>query len=239
MDKLYESDTKGGPPLKKAQKKDPRHLSWQKLTWIFTLACLFGVALEVIWCRFLTGRWESRTGLVFGPFNPVYGFGAVLFTLCLCRGKPKPLWLLFLAAAVLGGGFEYLCSWLQEQVLGTVSWDYGAEPFAIGGGRTSLLYAAAWGVLGAVWARWVYPALSRLTVRIPHRAGTLAAGVLALFMAADLTVSFLAVLRQSERRQGRAAPTAIGRELDRRWPDEVLKEIYPSMKPVSEKEENK
>lgn len=211
---------------------DPKKMGWRKLTWIFTFACMFGVALEVGWCFFMYGSTQSRTGLLFGPFNPVYGFGTILFTLCFGGRQHRPLWLLFLEASAVGGLFEYGCSLLQEWVLGTVSWNYTGHPLVIGPGRTTVLYAAGWGLLGVLWIRLVYPPLSRLMARIPHKAGSLAAAVLLLFMVFNMTVSFMAVYRQSRRRLGTAKPTAIGRLLDEKWPDEVLREIYPSMEPA-------
>ncbi|MCI5800989.1 MAG: putative ABC transporter permease [Oscillospiraceae bacterium] len=80
-----------------------------------------------------------RTGLVWRPFNLIYGFGAVLLTLCLYRLRRKNDRWIFLGGALLGGGYEYLCSWLRETLLGTVSWDYSEIPFNLNG-RVNLLY---------------------------------------------------------------------------------------------------
>jgi len=52
-----------------------------KLFWVFMIGCFLGVVIETLFCLVLNGYIESRQGLVYGPFNPVYGFGAVLMTL--------------------------------------------------------------------------------------------------------------------------------------------------------------
>lgn len=100
-----------------------------------------------------------RIGLVWRPFNLIYGFGAVLLTLCLYRLRRKNDRWIFLGGALLGGGYEYLCSWLQETLLGTVSWDYSEIPFNLNG-RVNLLYCFFWGILALVWVKGLYPVCS-------------------------------------------------------------------------------
>ena len=42
--------------------------------------------------------------------------------------------LVFVISAFVGAGFEYFCSWLQEQMFGTVSWTNSAStPFYLDG----------------------------------------------------------------------------------------------------------
>lgn len=69
--------------------------------------------------------------------------------------------LVFVISAFVGAGFEYFCSWLQEQMFGTVSWDYSDTPFNLDG-RTNLMYALIWGFLGLVWVRYLYPWTAKL-----------------------------------------------------------------------------
>ena len=58
-------------------------LNYSKLFWVFIFGCVVGVAVETLWCILTLRRIESRAGVIYGPFNPVYGFGAVLFTTIL------------------------------------------------------------------------------------------------------------------------------------------------------------
>ena len=60
-----------------------------KLLWVFYLGSFLGVVVEVIWCLVIHGYIESRTALVYGPFNPLYGVGAVALTLALYRYRNR------------------------------------------------------------------------------------------------------------------------------------------------------
>ena len=53
-------------------------LNFYKLFWVFLIGCFLGVIIELIWCAVLYQKFESRAGLIYGPFNPVYGFGALV-----------------------------------------------------------------------------------------------------------------------------------------------------------------
>ncbi|MBQ8333199.1 MAG: hypothetical protein IJX93_05440, partial [Clostridia bacterium] len=52
-------------------------LNFYKLFWVFTIGCFIGVVIETFWCLLRYRKLESRKGLVWGPFNLVYGFGAL------------------------------------------------------------------------------------------------------------------------------------------------------------------
>lgn len=206
-------------------------LNFYKLFWIFFIGCFVGVVIETLWCLLTRHRLESRAGVIYGPFNPVYGFGAVLLTLCLHKlSKKRDLWI-FLCSMVLGGAFEYLCSLVQELAFGTVSWEYSHTMFNIGG-RTNLLYSFFWGILGLLWIKDIYPFLSRLIERIPQRIGVILTWVLCVFMVFNMGISALACARQADRQKGIPSTNAITEFLDRHYPDEFLRKIYPNAMPA-------
>ncbi len=203
--------------------------NFYKLFWVFFICCFLGVAIETAFCFITTGRLTQRTGLVWGPFNLVYGCGAVLLTVCLLPLVRKSDRWCFFGGAALGGAFEYFCSWLQETIFGTVSWDYSGYPFNLNG-RINLLYCLFWGVLALVWVKECYPRLSGfIERRVPKAWGVALTWLLAAFMLANTLVSGFAVLRQSQRRVGIPAAHAWQQAFDERFPDDRLAKIYPSM----------
>lgn len=207
-------------------------LNVYKLFWVFFLCCFLGVVIETVFCWVTTGRISQRTGLVWGPFNLIYGVGAVLLTVCLYPLIGKSDRWIFAGGAVIGGAFEYFCGWLQETLIGTVSWDYSEYMFNLNG-RINLLYCLFWGVLALVWVKELFPRLNGWIERRVSRAyGVALTWVLAAFMLANSLVSGAAVLRQSQRREGMPAVHAWQQTMDARFPDERLAEIFPSMAAV-------
>lgn len=206
-------------------------LNFYKLFWIFYIGCFAGVLVETIWCRVTNGFFESRTALVLGPFNPVYGLGAVLITVCFVRFSHKKNITIFLGCAVAGAVFEYFCSLFQELAFGTVSWSYDADSLGILK-RTSLVYAVFWGILGIVWVRAIYPNLSKWIEKIPNKVGKPLTWILMAMISFDILYSSAAVYRQEERRHHIPANNVIRQHFDANYPDERLKKIYPHMTPV-------
>ena len=157
---------------KRIERKEDRPfaygLSFSKLFWLFVIGSFFGTVLETFWALFAEGHFEMRVGWVLGPFIPVYGVGAVAITLCLYKLHSKSDVIVYIASAVIGATFEYLCSYFQEKFLGTISWDYSDTPFNIDG-RTNLMFALIWGFLGLVWLRNLYPFISNLIEKIPKK----------------------------------------------------------------------
>ena len=210
-------------------------LNFYKLVWIFIIGCIIGFVVETIWCYVQYGHFESRKGLIYGPFSPVYGFGGVLLTLSLYRLRERNGLLAFAASAVIGAAFEYLCSWFQEIVFGTISWEYGDTPLNLGG-RTNFQYAVFWGLLGMIFIKHTYPFLSRWIERIPNRVGKILTWVLVVFLVLDMLISSLAVRRWTNRILGEPPANAASALLDRLYPDDMMEWIYPNMAVVEETE---
>ncbi len=211
-------------------------LCFTKLFWLFMIGNVAGFLMETFWAFFVQRRVELRVGLVWGPFIPVYGFGAVIMTLLLYRFYKKRDLVTFAAAAVVGAAFEYFCSLFQELAFGTVSWEYSGTTANIGG-RTNLMYALIWGVLGLLWVKDFYPRISKLIEKIPKKIGSPLTVILCVFMIADMFVSGTAVIRRGQRMKGIPANGGYEMWLDKHFDDKYLDFVYPNMIYVDEKDE--
>jgi uncharacterized membrane protein len=143
-------------------------LNFFNVFWVFVICCVIGLVLEVIWHMVVVepGVYQDRAGLLYGPFSPIYGFGAVLMTVALNRYyRSNPL-VIFLVAGFIGAAFEFFVSWFLETAFGIVAWDYTGTFLSIGG-RTNFMFFCIWGLLGLVWVRYALPLMLQLVNRIP------------------------------------------------------------------------
>lgn len=217
-------------------------LNIYKIIWVFILGCFIGVVFETLYVFFMDGVWMRRSGMLYGPFNQIYGLGAVLFTLILYRFRKNNAFLIFLASAIIGGVFEYVCSWVQQIAFRSVSWEYSDMPANIGG-RTNLFYSFGWGLMGLIFITHLWPFLSEMIERIPNtimfkdkRSGTMLVItgktltiLFAVFLALNLALSGLAVFRAGMRDDGKPATNFVTEWIDEKYPDEVMAEKYPSL----------
>lgn len=197
---------------------------------VFFAGCFLGVVLETFWCIFRYHKIESRKGLVIGPFNLVYGFGAVLMTITLYPlRETRDLWI-FACGTLIGGMYEYACSVIQEKTVGTISWNYSRFSLNLHG-RINLLYCFFWGLLALLWVHDVFPPLYRLIERIPLPVGIVLTWLGVLFFTLDTILTALVINRERLRRQSpeKLKNDTIGRFLDRRYPTERVVRIFPNM----------
>lgn len=203
-------------------------LNYYKLFWIFIMASFLGAVTETVFMFATRGVVQNRSGVIYGPFSLVWGLGAVLFVLCFHRlGKKRDL-VVFLAGTLVGGIYEYVCSWLQEVLFGACFWDYSHLPLHING-RVSLVFALFWGLAAVLWVRALYPRMCRWIGRIPNRAGRPLTLALTAFMALNVTLSAAALGRMDARQLGLPPANAVEVFLDRRYPDETLHKIYSNL----------
>lgn len=206
-------------------------LNFYKLFWVFFVGCFLGVIIEELWCMVRYRKIESRKGLIYGPFNLVYGIGALIMTVSLIWYSDKRDIIIFILGAAIGGVYEYLCSVLQEKFLGSISWDYKRLPLSLNG-RINLLYCLFWGFLAIFWVKDLYPYVSKLVEMIPNNIGVPLTYVLLLFMIINSIISALAVYRMSTRKI-KCSQSAFWNYIDKKYPDDKMTKIYPNMQFVS------
>lgn len=167
---------------------------------------------------------ESRTGLVFGPFNIVYGVGLVGFTFLLYDVRN---WLsVWLLGAGLGGLIEFVFSWLQELIFGSVSWDYSWMSTHIAG-RTSPILMFFWGAIGAVYIKLILPKIISLFSKTNFKKIKWLTYATLIFMLINITISATAVYRWRLRDSGGHYREML---IDRWFDDTRMRQIYPNMR---------
>ena len=219
--------------------------------WLFVIGSIVGYIYEMIVVLVQKGYFESRQGLIYGPFTPVYGIGAIIYYLTLnainktyqnkktnskelCNRKyAKILYYvkIFAITALLGGITEYISSFVQEKVFGTISWDY-SHMFMNLNGRTSLLYCVYWGIIAIAYLKVIYPAFQKMEILLDKISVRIVTVILMIFMTFDIVISCMAGNRQQERREKIPPKGVFDEFLDRMYPDELLDRIYHNKKEV-------
>lgn len=228
MKKLVWPDINAIEKEEKRTRHFARGLNFYKLFWIFFIGCFLGVVIETLWCLLTRHHYESRVGLIYGPFNLVYGFGALAMGLGLYKVRGKRDSAVLVAGAVIGSIVEYICSWVQEWMFGTVSWDYSSMPFNLQG-RINLLYAFFWGVLAILWVKGVYPWFAKWILMIPNKIGKSLTWILLVFMIVNTVMSACTVGRWQSRRQSLPPSNGFEQYIDTHYPNERMEKIYPNM----------
>ncbi|MEG0302238.1 putative ABC transporter permease [Gordonibacter sp.] len=205
-------------------------LNYFTILWLFAGACVFGLVVETVFHVIVYGSYESRAGLVWGPFSPIYGVGAVALTVFLNRFYHSHNLVIFLISMVVGSVLEYVTSWGMEFFWGAIAWDYSGT-FGSIGGRTNFAFGMMWGMLGLVWVRIVLPLVKRLFMQVSAKsmlARIITAGMTA-FLAVDITVTVMALDREGQRAVGIPATTWEQQFFDEHFPDSYLQSKMQNM----------
>lgn len=119
----------------------------------FVMISFVGYIMESLYISLRQRKWIS-SGLLKGPFNPLYGIGALL--LMICSPYLHHPFLYFFIGAILMSGLEYISSICIEKVFHKKCWDY-SKHFLNYKGRICLLYTCLWGFLSYLFLTYLYP----------------------------------------------------------------------------------
>ena len=111
--------------IKKINSKNQKLDNIQKLclyVFIFLLGSLIGFIYEELFYLIADHELVYR-GFLYGPYIPVYGFGAILMLPVLRKYKKNPL-VVFLGGMLLTGIVEYFTGWLMWVLYHKRWWDY-------------------------------------------------------------------------------------------------------------------
>lgn len=168
--------------------------------------------------------YKIHRGVIYGPFNVIYGFGAVIMILFIKESYSNLK--IFLSGAIMGGSFEYVVSFLQETFTGSTSWDYSNKILNING-RTGITYMIIWGLFTLLFIRKIYPFLSSLIEILPYK--KIIIKILVIFMAVNIFISWTAIIRQNLRKNNLPPFTFLGELYDKYYTDEFMEKYFPNM----------
>ena len=193
------------------------------------IGSFLGVIVEMIWCLIKNGYIASRQGVIYGPFNPLYGIGAILMTYFLLPIKDKKNIYLFFGGLIIGSILEYAVHFGQVFFFNTYSWNYSKKIFNLNG-RIDILHCVFWGLLAILWIKKIFPIIKKFTAKINPNLNKWLMICLTTFMVINMSVSLIAIARWSARTRGAAPITCVDKFLDKKYDDELLKKVFPNMR---------
>ena len=209
-------------------------LNYFNLFWVFFVCSVLGLILEEVWHMVVVdpGVYQDRAGMLFGPFSPIYGFGAVLMTMALNRFYKKNPLIIFLVSALIGGAFEVFVGWFMQTSFGVVSWSYShirlfgmPDPIAVlTGGRTCM-----WGLGGLIWIKVLLPRLLKLINMIPWKRRYSATVILTAVMLIDGVMTLQSLDYWYQRVNGTVRNIPVAQFYDKHFDNEYMENRFQSM----------
>lgn len=199
-------------------------LSYTKLFYLFMIGCVFGVLMEGFFCLIVKGRWESHVVSIWGPFNILYGAGAVVFYVGAVKLREKNIVLKTLIMMVVATILELLCGLLLKNVLGMRAWNY-SKSFMNYQGLICLKFSLGWG-LAALLFCVAYPKINKMLNFIDGKVYKIICYIITVFMIFNVGLASASIARWSERHYGVPATNQIQRVLDYLAPDEWMENRF-------------
>ena len=214
-------------------------LNYFNLFWVFFVCSVLGLILEEVWHMVVVdpGVYQDRAGMLFGPFSPIYGFGAVLMTMALNSFYKKNPLIIFLVSALIGGAFEVFVGWFMQTSFGVVSWSYShirlfgmPDPIAVlTGGRTCTPFACMWGLGGLIWIKVLLPRLLKLINMIPWKRRYSATVILTAVMLIDGVMTLQSLDYWYQRVNGTVRNIPVAQFYDKHFDNEYMENRFQSM----------
>ena len=168
--------------------KQNKEVSIHYLFWYFLIFSILGLIIETVYCLVTSNTLESRKGLIWGPFCPIYGVCGALIIYILSKLNCKTVIKLFLAGFLFGSVAEYILSYGLEAIYGMRFWNYDYLQFNLNG-RICLLFSIYWGILSIVLIKFVKPFIDKILDKIkPHKRNIIELGIF-IFLCIDCLVT--------------------------------------------------
>ncbi len=207
-------------------------IGWYQVVMIFFIGSVLGLVLEEVWMFITAGVTESRVGLVWGPFSPLYGAGALLLTLITfqLRKHNAKGWVVFIISMIVGGLLEQCTGWAMETFMGAVSWDYiaGGVPGAITK-WVAIPFLFFWGLLGYAWYKLIMPNILYLLGVPTTRRKAIFVALLSIYLIADIFMTIMCFDRRAERDEGIPPANAFEQWIDENFSNEFMAQRFQNM----------
>lgn len=200
-------------------------MSFHDLFYIFIFGCFVGWIVEGIWTLLKKGLLINHSALVIGPFNLVYGIGAIILTLVLYKKKNRSWFEIFSISFFAGSVLEYTLSYLMELVFGFVAWNYHSKPFNING-RICLVYSLFWGILGLAWIKLIFPFLKKVINNLKNKESKKLMVIIIVFLMFDGVLTLMAIDRGKKYEQDIPPQNKIEEVIDKYFGVDYLNNMF-------------
>lgn len=150
---------------------------------IFVVCSILGWVWEVFLNILLCGVFTNR-GILYGPWLPIYGVGAVM-VLIIASNVSNPIQV-FLISAASCGLLEYLTSYVMEFIWKMRWWNYGGAWNV--NGRINLLVILLFGCIGLFFHYFMVPRMGWIKINLAIPLKTLST-IIFVIMLADFIYS--------------------------------------------------
>lgn len=170
-----------------------------RLVIYFTLYAVFGWFYEVF-LEVVVYQWGfTNRGILFGPYLPVYGFGALAFLLLVYpmirqkEYKERILWipLVFLLCMLIATAIELATSYVLEAITGSWPWQTYADYKINFQARIALSPSIRFGIGGVLFLYILQPLFEKLTDKMSEFALRATAITLIIIFTADLLCTLI------------------------------------------------
>lgn len=171
----------------------------------FLVYAMFGWIYEVVLEVFIY-RWGfSNRGVLYGPWLPVYGFGAVVFLLLwyrLIKGKPLKRKLLmlpviFLATMLTATIIELGTSYILEFLTGAWPWQTYADYKWNFQARIALSPSIRFGIGGVLFLYIIQPILDKFLHKLSDKSCVITAIIIAVILLVDFACTIIIPYRSN------------------------------------------
>lgn len=165
----------------------------------FWLYAIIGWCYEVFLEVFIYHWGFSNRGVLFGPYCPVYGFGALIFIFLiypLIKDKTYPKKLLYIPLVFLGCMLsatilELITSYICEAFMGSWPWQTYADYKINFQARIALSPSLRFGLGGVIFLYLLQPLFEKLTSKLPKKVLTIITSILLVIVLIDSIYTFI------------------------------------------------
>ena len=157
--------------------------------------CFLGWVWESCFVSLRTRTWTNR-GFLYGPWIPIYGFGAVII-LWLTLPVRQSIPLIYLLGMTGATVLEYVTGAAMEKIFHVRYWDYSNAPLNLNG-HICLFCSLGWGVFSVLLVKYLHPPVEQLILLLPATAAEILSMALLAAFAVDATRSVQEALHLKE-----------------------------------------
>ena len=158
------------------------------LFFLFIIGCFVGWFYEEIFYWITEGMLRNR-GIMYGPWLPIYGTGAIV----LYMAKPLKKWppVLFFTCLIATGIVEYVIGSCALYIFKLRLWDYRGLFLSDPQGMVCFRSTVSFAVLGVLFHYLIEPLAQKLYKKLPKKAVYITAAIILGIFVIDIVLSAL------------------------------------------------